>query len=100
MYFEYNPEANQDNGSCITLIVPGCLDIFAFNYNPNANFDDGSCEAAVYGCTDDNYIQFDASANVNTTCLYSGCINAEALNFNEQANLDDGSCIYSGCTGQ
>ena len=39
----YNPNANQDDGSCITS-VEGCMDSSALNYNENANIDDESCE--------------------------------------------------------
>jgi len=39
----YNPLANQDDGSCI-LPVPGCTDPEAINYNSNANIDNGTCE--------------------------------------------------------
>ncbi|MFA4872290.1 MAG: tail fiber domain-containing protein, partial [Patescibacteria group bacterium] len=46
----YNPSANQDDGSCQYANqptppepIPGCRDASAINYNPNANTDDGSC---------------------------------------------------------
>jgi hypothetical protein len=38
----YNPSANQDDGSC-TFIVRGCTNPSAINYNPSANQNDGSC---------------------------------------------------------
>lgn len=37
----YNPNAEEDDGSCIIL---GCSDENAINYNPDATNDDGSCE--------------------------------------------------------
>lgn len=43
--FNYNPEATEDDGSCISIIL-GCTNATMFNYNPNANTDDGSCLSA------------------------------------------------------
>lgn len=45
----YNPEANVDNGSCITAVV-GCMDPESYNYNPEANVADP--DACLYdaGC--------------------------------------------------
>ena len=50
----YQPEATQDDGSCIyeegpieepePVIVLGCMDQNALNYNSDASYDDGSCE--------------------------------------------------------
>ena len=37
----YNPNANEDDNSCIIL---GCTDSTSLNYNPNATDDNGSCE--------------------------------------------------------
>ena len=41
--FNYDPLANTDDGTCITLIVNGCTDYTATNYNAAANTDDGTC---------------------------------------------------------
>ena len=41
--FNYNPDANTDDGSCVPVIL-GCIDSTATNYNLDANTDDGSCE--------------------------------------------------------
>ena len=40
--FNYNPNANVDDSSCIASVL-GCIDAAAANFNPNANTDDGSC---------------------------------------------------------
>ncbi len=68
--------------SCLTLIVPGCMDATAFNYDPNANVDDGSCVAIVLGCTDDT---------LNNDGSYA------ASNYNALANTNDGSCNPYNC---
>lgn len=43
----YNPAANQDDGSC--NYVFGCTDSRAFNFNPAATKDDGSCNFGGFG---------------------------------------------------
>ena len=56
--FNYNPEANTDDGSCVARVL-GCTDSTAANYNPAANTNWTSatnhtspCYPKVYGCTD------------------------------------------------
>ncbi len=39
-YVEFNPAANNDDGSCLTLHTYGCTDSVAFNYDPNATMMD------------------------------------------------------------
>ena len=111
----YNPEANIDDGSCISESV-GCTDSSAFNYNSSANLDDGSCYPIIYGCLDPtafnfNDYDFDGLSNIitgingvdvntsNGVCIQvvNGCTDANANNFSPFANTNDGSCIYYGC---
>lgn len=40
--YNYNPLANEDNGSCIEKLY-GCKDVNAYNYNANANTEDSTC---------------------------------------------------------
>ena len=40
--YNYNPSANEDNGSCIEKVY-GCKDVNAYNYNSNANTEDSTC---------------------------------------------------------
>ena len=52
--FNYNPDANTDDGSCV---IYGCtINATMWNYNSNANTDDGSCVAFAYGCNRSNGI--------------------------------------------
>lgn len=93
--FNYNPNANVDDGSCIPFVY-GCTDSTAFNYNSNANTDDGTCLAIIYGCTDSTAFNYDTLANTNDgSCIpvVYGCTDSTAYNFNPQANTDNGSCI-------
>ena len=39
-YVEFNPLANVDDSSCVTLHTYGCIDSTAFNYDPNATMMD------------------------------------------------------------
>ena len=98
--FNFNSEANTDNGSCIEKIF-GCTNDLAFNYNENANVDDDSCEAYVYGCMDPIAWNYNKEANVdNESCIYFGCTDLEALNYDPNANVDNDICVYPvyGCT--
>jgi hypothetical protein len=71
-YIEFDPLANTDDESCVTLIVEGCTDDTFVEYNPDANVEDGSCVTlAVLGCTD-----------------------GAADNYEPNANVDDQSCTY------
>ncbi len=79
--------------------ILGCTDPAAFNYNANANVDDGSCIPTVLGCTNPDANNYDANANTDDgTCIVEGCTNPVANNYNPLATLDDGSCVIPGCT--
>ena len=81
------------NSGCIYPVY-GCTDPGAFNYDPNANTDDGTCIDAIYGCTDQEAANYDYLANIDDdSCLYEGCTDDEALNFNPEADIDDGMII-------
>ena len=105
----YNPLANQDDGSCSYIQnIPGCTDPNANNYSPLATYDDGSCLIGISGCTDPRASNYDPNATVDDNSCYLappvyGCTNPNATNYDSSATVDDGSCtlpqgpIY-GCT--
>ena len=111
----YNPIANVI-GNC-DLFIEGCLYEWAFNYNANANVDNGSCINFTYGCIDTLYLDFDSLANTSDgSCqnlIVEGCSDSLYLEYwlyNQTTmsttqpyvfvNTDDGSCstlIIEGC---
>ena len=78
--------------------IVGCMNPTAFNYNINANVDDGSCIEIVYGCIDENALNYNQNANTDDgSCIeiIYGCTDSTANNFNANANVDDGTCDFS-----
>ena len=108
--FNYDNNADFDNGSCDNEIESGCTDPSAVNYNPVATFNDGSCISEyIYGCMDLTGFNYNSLATINqvspedTTnpCIpvQVGCTDLSALNYNPDANVDNGSCDFEifGC---
>ena len=52
----------------------------------------------VFGCTDDGYLEFDSSHNLDdgscATIAIWGCTDEASCNYNDAANIDDESCEY------
>lgn len=100
------------------LSGPGCTDNMAYNYDGNANEDDGSCEydpnkdpsdvdPTIYGCTDDSANNYDPNAmSDDGSCIYiMGCGDPGALNWDSSIGSvysnrhDPESCRYSDESG-
>jgi hypothetical protein len=116
----FNPDANEDDGSCffdgdpcdadgeegviedcecvpVFVPVPGCTNEDACNFNAEANVDDGSCVLNGDECDANG----EPGVIENCDCVpvfipVPGCTNEEACNFNPEANEDDGSCVLNG----
>jgi hypothetical protein len=132
-FFDCSGECVSDgdgDGVCDALEIPGCMLEGAWNFNPNATDEDGSCIfPPEFGCTDTTACNFDSSAESNDgSCIYPpasyldcngdclndgdldgvcdeleipGCMLEDALNYNPIATNEDGSCIMpedGGCT--
>ena len=68
-YVEFDPYAGYDDGSCLNLVVEGCMYEDATNYNPFANTDDGSCEFDETGGGSDCPGDLDNDGTVATSDL-------------------------------
>lgn len=78
-------------------VFGGCMDEDACNYDPEANQDNGTCEYALtyYDC--DGLCLNDADGDgVCDELEVSGCDDPAACNFNEEATDNDGSCVFLG----
>lgn len=77
-------------------VISGCTDSAYYEYDPLANFDDGSCFKLrpVIGCTNQLASNYDPNATYNDgTCIFkSGCTNPLAINYDPDAVIDDFSC--------
>ena len=81
------PYHYNDNSSCVTQIVFGCMDEAAYNYNPLANINSGGFdEDGVYDSSDP------------CVPVVFGCMDAGAVNYNPLANTIDENnpCITPG----
>ena len=91
----------------VTVTVCGCMDQTACNYNPEANNEDGSCLASLtsVACVEVKALPL-ANATATATCLTSasfaegtevfGCTDSTACNYNPRSNNYDGSCLVLG----
>ena len=98
--YEFNPDANVDDGSCTYPNYGACTDESALNYDADADWDDGSCEyecicAEIYDpvCADgvvySNACEAECAGVVNYIsgdCVVTGCMDDTANNFNVDAN--------------
>ena len=89
-----------------SVTVCGCMDQTACNYNPEANNEDGSClqldECGVCGGEGIAPGACDCDGNVFDQCFIcggdgtecSGCMEEEACNYDPEALFSDDSCVY------
>ena len=61
----------------------------------------GTTFIQVLGCTDQDYLEYDAAANTDdgscATLVVNGCIDQDYLEYDATANTDDGSCATLTC---
>jgi uncharacterized protein (TIGR02145 family) len=77
--------------------ILGCTDEDYIEFDETANYDDGTClTLAIEGCTDETALNFDPIATVDDdSCIptIEGCMDEEFAEFDENVTLDDGSCV-------
>lgn len=83
----------------IVLAIQGCTDPTACNYDPTAEENDGSCDYdTCAGCTTSTACNYDPSATLDDgSCTYPGCTDFWACNYSSSAGCNDGSCCYDYC---
>ena len=108
----YNPEAEVDDGSCISEPIDVCeafneleqstQDTLCSLSCPNSNgWEAAYCECCpeIEGCTNETATNYNSNATIDDgSCIIPGCTNETATNYNPDATIDDGFCIIEGCT--
>ena len=110
----YNPEATEENGTCLYELVGGCTLPFACNYDPTADYYlPGSCDfSCLFGLPQEGGLCLDPLAcnygeeepceyfdDEGELCAQGGCTSPSACNFDPEADFNDGSCEYISCVG-
>ena len=81
--------------------ICGCTDPTAFNFNPEAQYDNGSCIAIDEGCMDELACNFDAAANMDDgTCLYLDALEECGGLCEEDADADGICDDVDACVGE
>ena len=85
--------SSESSNFCVNgTVIPGCTDPSAHNYNPSANQDDGSCETCNDGVQNGDETGVDCGGSKCDPCPVPGCTDPNAHNYDPNANVDDGSC--------
>ncbi len=88
------------DGICDADEIAGCQSTSACNYNPEATDDNGSCLEPIENClacneSNDGLILIDDDGDgVCNADEIPGCTIPEAVNYNPEATDDDGSCQF------
>ena len=93
----YDPTANNDDGSCEYESCLGCIDPLACNYDAGATVDDGSCEYPEFACfaCDGTCLEDEDEDGVCDCIEFPGCTDPEACNYDPIYTDDAGNCYYA-----
>ena len=97
-YFEYSADAVVDNGTCATLIIPGCTNPAASNYDPAANLniaegEDGACVIEGVNFTPSSDAQNTSIVVTSNNMSVLFPVNNAGLWNVDQSNVADGDII-------
>ena len=97
-YFEYSADAEVDNGTCATLIIPGCTNPAASNYDPAANLniaegEEGACVIEGVNFTPSSDAQNTSIVVTSNNMSVLFPVNNAGLWNVDQSNVADGDII-------
>jgi hypothetical protein len=97
-YFEFNPAAEVDNGSCAVEIIPGCTNPAASNYDPAANLNIAEGEEGACIIEGVNFTPVSDEANTSVVVTSNNMsvlfpVNNAGLWNSDQSNLVEGDII-------
>ena len=89
-----NGQCSQTTTIFVGPYVMGCMDLEACNYNPQANQQDNSCIYPIqyYDCNFNCINDSDSDGTCDELEVF-GCTTTSSPNYNPNATEDDGSCI-------
>ena len=86
--YNYDPSANEDNGSCIPVIL-GCMDNTMFNYNPLANTEDSTCINSFIEILTEQGDWIISTSVINPAVSFGSGEVTDYLTFTENCRKDD-----------
>jgi hypothetical protein len=97
-YFEYNDAAEVDNGTCVSLIIPGCTNPAASNYSAEANLNIADGEEGACLIVGVNFTPVDDSENTSVVVTSNNMsilfpVNNAGLWNTDQSNLLEGDIV-------
>ena len=86
--YNYDPSANEDNGSCIPVIL-GCMDVNAYNYNSSANTESNTCINSFIEILTEQGDWIISTSVINPPVAFGSGEVTDYLTFTENCRKDD-----------